>query len=287
MYRYMTQELAEQLLENPDAAKMGGDRKEVSVLFSDMRSYTTLTENLKAEEVVEMLNDYFEQMVDAVFQYKGTLDKYIGDAIMAVFGSPLPLGDHEWMAVQTALDMRHRLIHFNLRRVAKQQPPIRIGIGINSDIVISGNIGSSKRMEFTAIGDGVNLSSRLESASKQYGTDIIISESTYRPCADRVWVRELDYIKVKGKDKPVKIYELLGLQSDPIPTEKAQVIEHYHKGREHYLSRNFPMAMAEFGIVLSLNKDDKAAALHLSRCQHWLQNPPWDDWDGSWTLTEK
>ncbi|QZZ18949.1 GAF domain-containing protein [Leptothermofonsia sichuanensis E412] len=287
MYRYMTQELAEQLLENPDAAKMGGDRKEVTVLFSDIRSYTTLTESLKAEEVVEMLNEYFEQMVDAVFAYKGTLDKYIGDAIMAVFGSPLPLKDHEWMAVQTALEMRHRLAEFNAKRIAHQQTPIQIGIGVNSDVVISGNIGSSKRMEFTAIGDGVNLGSRLEGATKQYGTDIVISEYTYQPCADRIWARELDYIRVKGKDKPVKVYELIGLRSEPLSIEQEQIIEHYHKGRAYYLERNFPMAMAEFGTVLNLNKDDKSATLHLSRCQHWLTNPPPDSWDGSWALTEK
>lgn len=287
MYRYMTQELAEQLLENPDAAKMGGDRKEVTVLFSDIRSYTTLTESLRAEEVVEMLNEYFESMVDAVFEYKGTLDKYIGDAIMAVFGSPLPLADHQWMAVQTALEMRERLTAFNAKRARQQQHPIRIGIGINSDSVISGNIGSSKRMEFTAIGDGVNLGSRLEGASKQYGTDIVISENTYEPCKERIWARQLDYIRVKGKDKPVKVYELVGLRSDPLSSEQEQVIEHYHKGRDYYLNRNFPMAMAEFGMVLNLNKEDKSANLHLDRCQHWLRNPPPEDWDGSWTLTEK
>lgn len=287
MYRYMTQELAEQLLENPDAAKMGGDRKEVSVLFSDIRSYTTLTESLTAEEVVEMLNDYFEQMVDAVFKYKGTLDKYIGDAIMAVFGSPLPLDQHEWMAVQTALEMRHRLRNFNSRRAEKNQVPIKIGIGVNSDSVISGNIGSSKRMEFTAIGDGVNLGSRLEGASKVYGTDIILSESTYRPCRDRIWARELDYIKVKGKTKPVAIYELIGLREDQISDVQKRIIDHYHKARQFYLNRDFPMAMAEFGQVLSLDRENKAASLHLQRCQHWLQNPPPEDWDGSWALLEK
>ncbi len=287
MYRYMTQELAEQLLENPDAAKMGGDRKDVTVLFSDIRSYTTLTESLKAEEVVEMLNDYFEQMVDAVFEYKGTLDKYIGDAIMAVYGSPLPLDDHEWMAVQTAVEMRKRLMAFNEKRLGKSQPPIRIGIGINSDTVISGNIGSSKRMEFTAIGDGVNLGSRLEAASKQYGTDIVISENTYKPCAERIWARELDYVKVKGKDNPVKVYELVGLRSEPLTSEQEQIIELYGEGRDYYLNRDFPLAMASFGQVLKLNRNDKSASLHLERCQYWLKTPPADDWDGSWTMTEK
>ena len=286
MYRYMTQEVAEELLKLGEA-KMGGDRKDVSVLFSDIRSYTTLTEKLRAEEVVSMLNEYFESMVDAVFKNKGTLDKYIGDAIMAVFGSPLPLEDHAWRAVKTALEMRQRLIEFNDRRRAENKEIIRIGIGIHSDSVISGNIGSSKRMEFTAIGDGVNLGSRLESASKQYGTDIIISENTYTPCAEKIRVRELDCIRVKGKNEPVKIYELVGFKDEPISAEKQQVIELYHEGRELYLNREFPSAIGKFAQVMAIDKDDKAADLHFERCQHLLKNTPADDWDGVWTMTSK
>ncbi|NEU79465.1 adenylate/guanylate cyclase domain-containing protein [Nostoc sp. UIC 10630] len=288
MYRYMTQELAEELLKLDDA-KLGGDRKEVSILFSDIRGYTTLTENLEAEEVVSMLNEYFESMVEAVFKHKGTLDKYIGDAIMAVFGSPLALEEHAWMAVQTSLEMRVRLHEFNQRRYVDDKPRIKIGIGINSDTVISGNIGSSKRMEFTAIGDGVNLGSRLESVSKQYGCDIIISHNTFKPCQDHIWARELDYIRVKGRNEPVAIYELLGLRSNPIESEKLQVIEHYHKGREYYLKRDFNRARAEFALVLAADNQDKAAMLHLLRCQHWLQSPPTEsDWDeGVWTFQEK
>ncbi|GAB4384261.1 MAG: hypothetical protein Kow00121_47480 [Elainellaceae cyanobacterium] len=288
MYRYMTQELAEQLL-NSGAAKLGGDRKDVSVLFSDIRSYTTLTESMEAEEVVTLLNEYFETMVDAVFKHKGTLDKYIGDAIMAVFGSPLELEDHAWMAVQTAIEMRHRLAAFNQQRPAPRK--ITIGIGINSDNVISGNIGSSKRMEFTAIGDGVNLGSRLEGASKQYGTDIIISENTYAPCRDRIWARELDCIRVKGKLKPVSIYELVGLGSETIPDSKKRAIDLYHQGRQHYLNRKFTSAMTAFATILEeIDSADKASALHLERCQYWLSHPnlieaEWEQ--GVWTLKEK
>lgn len=288
MYRYMTQELAEELLKLDDA-KLGGDRKEVSILFSDIRGYTTLTENLEAEEVVGMLNEYFESMVEAVFKYKGTLDKYIGDAIMAVYGSPLPLDEHAWMAVQTSLEMRDRLEEFNARRYVANKPKINIGIGINSDVVISGNIGSSKRMEFTAIGDGVNLGSRLESVSKQYGCDIILSDNTHEPCKNLVWSRQLDYIRVKGRNEPVAIYELVGLRSDPIPCQKLQVIEHYHKGREYYLNRQFNSAQTEFTKVLEVDKNDQPAMLYLRRCHHWLQTPPSDtDWDdGVWTFKEK
>jgi len=286
MYRYMTQELAEELLKLDDA-KLGGDRKDVSILFSDIRGYTALTESLEAEEVVGMLNEYFESMVDAIFKNKGTLDKYIGDAIMAVFGSPLPLKDHAWRAVQTSLEMRHRLAEFNARRTANNKVPIRIGIGINSDSVISGNIGSSKRMEFTAIGDGVNLGSRLESASKQYGCDIIISEYTYKPCAAQVCARELDKIRVKGKTQPVSIYELIGLASEPISEQKQHVMEHYQKGRELYLNQDFAIAIGEFAQVLKFDPNDKPADMHLARCQHWLKTPPPENWDGAWTMTEK
>jgi adenylate cyclase len=224
-----------------------------------------------------------------VFKHKGTLDKYIGDAIMAVFGSPLPLQNHAWMAVQTSIEMRHRLEEFNQRRQAAGKPKIKIGIGINSDTVISGNIGSSKRMEFTAIGDGVNLGSRLESITKHYGCDIIISENTFKPCQDNIWARELDYIRVKGRSEPVAIYELVGLRSDAVSREKLQLIEHYHQGREYYLNRQFKYARGEFTKVLGVDNQDKAAMLHLLRCQHWLQSPPTDlEWDqGVWTFEEK
>lgn len=289
MYRYMTQELAEELLKLDDEKLRKGDRKVVSILFSDIRGYTTLTENLQAEEVVSMLNDYFESMVEAVFKYKGTLDKYIGDAIMAVFGSPLQLADHAWMSVQSAVEMRHRLLEFNQRRQALGKPKFNIGIGINSDTVISGNIGSSKRMEFTAIGDGVNLASRLESTTKHYGCDIIISHNTYEYCQDRVWTRELDLIRVKGRQEPVSIYELVGLQNERLSPLQEQIIAHYQKGRSYYLQRRFVAAREEFKEVLLLNRRDLAAKLHVERCNYWLHNEPtnekWDD--GVWTFKEK
>lgn len=239
MYRYMTPDVAEALLASGDTG-LGGKRKDVSVLFSDIRSYTTLTEKLQAEEVVMMLNEYFEIMVDAVFKYGGTLDKYIGDALMAVFGSPAPLEDHPWCAMQTSVEMRYRLIEFNQQRKEQGLMEISIGMGIHSDQVVSGNIGSSKRMELTSIGDGVNLASRLEGTSKQYGTDLVISENTYRQYAERVYVRELDFITVKGKTEPVTIYELVGIREGCSPagrplTEKQRlVIQHYEKGREYY-----------------------------------------------------
>jgi adenylate cyclase len=286
MYRYMTQELAEQLLQSGNA-NLGGDRKEVSLLFSDIRGYTKLVESMQAQQVVSMLNEYFSAMVEPIFKYKGTLDKYIGDAIMGVFGSPLPLSDHPWRAVQTALEMRSSLVEFNARRLADQKEPIRIGIGIHSGEAISGNIGHARRMEFTVIGDDVNLASRLEGTTKMYGCDIAISGSTYQCCADLLWVRELDMVRVKGRHQPVSIYELVGLRTDPISATKQRVIELYEQGRKYYLNRQLERALDKFEAVLEIDSHDLAALLHRQRCQNWIRTPLPEEWDGIETLTEK
>ena len=303
MYRYMTPEVAEQLLASGDTG-LGGKRKHVSVLFSDIRSYTTLTESMSAEQVVSMLNEYFEEMVDVVLKYKGTLDKYIGDGLMAVFGSPAPLEYHPLCAMHTAVEMRQRLQVFNQKRLTNNKKAISIGMGIHSDEVISGNIGSSKRMELTSIGDGVNLASRLEGTSKQYGTDLIISDNTYQPYKELLWVCELDLIKVKGKNKPVRIYELLGFKQGNLKQEltdkQHQIVGHYHQGREYYLrpskeknltddsmKETFVLAEAKFREVLNIDPNNKAAKLHVGRCQLFQTELPSKDWDGVWQLTEK
>ena len=282
LYRYLPQELAEELL-NRDDASLGGERQDVSILFSDIHNASALTQSLEAEQAVALFNDYFEPMVEAIFKYQGTLDKYLGAGIMAVFGSPVPRENHAWCAVQTAVEMHHQLAQLNARRVAINQPPIRIGIGINSDSVISGNIGSSKRMEFTVVGHGVNLASSLEGVSKQYGCNIVISNTTYRACTDRIWARELDLIRIKGQGQPLPIYEVVGLRSEPISEQKRQAIELYHTGRNYYLNRQFRKAWNKFAtIVDELAPDDRAAKLLMERSQHLVNNPPSDDWDGVW-----
>lgn len=288
LYRYMTPRVAEQVMALGDDALMVGERKEVTILFSDIRGYTTLTENLGAAEVVSLLNQYFETMVEAVFNYEGTLDKFIGDALMAVFGAPLPLTEnHAWQAVQAALDMRQRLVEFNRRRVVQQQPIINIGIGISSGEVVSGNIGSHKRMDYTVIGDGVNLSSRLETVTKEYGCEIIISEFTYQLCSDRIWVRELDRIRVKGKNQAVKIYELLDARKNILDSNTQEFLYYYDAGRNAYLSRNFQIAIDYFKRAKHIFPNDSAVDIHLERAQNYFRQPPPDSWDGVWTMVNK
>ena len=288
MYRYLNPHVAEQVMALGEDGLMVGERKEVTILFSDIRGYTTLTENLGAAEVVSLLNQYFETMVEAVFNYEGTLDKFIGDALMAVFGAPLPLTEnHAWRAVQAALDMRHRLKEFNERRIVQEQPQIKIGIGVSSGEVVSGNIGSRKRMDYTVIGDGVNLSSRLEGTTKEYGCDIILSEFTYQLCSERVVVRELDKIRVKGKHQAVKIYELIGDRTTCLDANTQEFLSYYQAGRVAYSSRNFPQALICFEAAKKIRPTDKAVNIHIARCNKYLRQPPEESWSGVWTMVDK
>jgi adenylate cyclase len=282
----MTPGVAEQVMALGDDALMIGERKDVSILFADIRGYTSLTEKMEAAEVVALLNNYFETMVEAVFNFDGTLDKFIGDALMAVFGAPLPIENHGWMAVQSALDMRQRLAEFN-QVYRSAADPIRIGIGISSGEVVSGNIGSQKRMDYTVIGDGVDISSRLEGATKEYGCDIILSEYTYQYCADRVWVRELDRVCVKGKTKPIAIYELVGDRSASLSPETTQFIEIYQAGRAAYLNQEFKQAVQIFEAAQQLRPTDRSVALQLKRATELYLQPPGSQWDGVYMLQTK
>ncbi len=287
LYRYMTPSVAERVMALGEDVLMVGERKEVTVLFSDIRGYTTLTEALEASEVVSMLNEYFETMVEAVFHCEGTLDKFIGDALMAVFGAPLPLPNHAGAAVRSALDMRRRLKAFNRDRHLKGQPELRIGIGLSSGEVVSGNIGSQRKMDYTVIGDGVNLSARLESITKQYGCDIVLSEHTYDLCQDQVWVRDLDLIRVKGKLKPVKIYELIGDRTQPLDADTKAFLQVYTQGQAAYRSRAFHLALEQFEIARAMQPSDQATQLYLERTQQYIQYPPPPDWDGVEVMTSK
>lgn len=287
LYRYMTPSVADRVMALGEDVLMVGERKDVTVLFSDIRGYTTLTEKLEAAEVVSMLNEYFETMVEAVFHCEGTLDKFIGDALMAVFGAPLPLENHAWSAIRSALDMRQRLVIFNQVRRNQGQPELRIGIGLSSGEVVSGNIGSQRKMEYAVIGDGVNLSSRLESITKQYGCDIVLSEHTYKRCEERIWVRELDLIRVKGKLEPVKIYELIGDRTMPLDVKTKTFLDLYTQGREAYKAMSFDLAISLFNLAKALRPGDRAVEIHLSRAQAYLLRPPALDWDGVHTMTVK
>ena len=218
---------------------------------------------------------------------KGTLDKYVGDEIMAVFGAPLPLQNHAWAAIQSALDMRQRLMRFNQDRIETNQPEIRIGIGISSGEVVSGNIGSQRKMEYTVIGDGVNLSSRLEGATKEYGCDIVLSEFTYNLCKDKIWVRELDRTRVKGKRNAVNLYELIDQRDNPLDPKTLEFLDIYASARNAYTGMEFERAIQLFQQAQRLRPLDQAVTVHIRRAKQYLVQPPPADWDGVHIMTTK
>jgi adenylate cyclase len=207
--QYVSRDVYDQLVANPGLARLGGQRREMSVLFSDIRGFTTVSEQGQPEEIVHMLNEYFTRMVQIVFHHKGTVDKFVGDMVMALFGAPLEDPQHAEHAVEAALDMIQELQKLNVKWAAEGRPALDIGIGVNSGPMIAGNIGSDQIMSYTVIGDAVNLGSRLESLNKQYGTRIIISDATRGRLTGAYTFRALGDVIVKGKTKPVAIFEVV------------------------------------------------------------------------------
>lgn len=286
MSRYMDPALADKLLAAGEEF-LGGQSSEATVLFSDVRSFTTLSEELGAQGIVSLLNEYFTLMVDCISDQGGMLDKFIGDAIMAVFGTPFAHGDDADRAVRSAIAMMTELQGFNLRRADDGRRPLDIGIGINTDVVVSGNIGSPKRMDYTVIGDGVNLASRLESACKQYGAHILISENTLHKLKGTYRSREVDRVVVKGKTKPVAIYEVVDYHTDQSFPNLMEVMQAFQYGLKAYRDRHFQQALRAFEEALALHPQDVPSQLYQDRCKHLLEYPPAADWDGVWVMKSK
>ena len=289
MSRYMDPELADQLMatsgENEDI--MGGKQSVGTVLFSDVRSFTTITEELGAQGTVKLLNDYFTIMVDCITDEGGMLDKFIGDAMMCIFGTPVPHDDDPDRAVRAAIRMMTDLKTFNDKRISEGKMPIDHGMGINTDSIVSGNIGSPKRMDYTVIGDGVNLAARIESACKQYGAHILISEFTYKAVKATYRTRQVDYVIVKGKTEPVGVYEVLDFHTDESYPNLVEALGLFNDGYRSWNDGKWDQAIKLFKDVKKLNPDDKAAQLYLDRCNHMKKNPPKGDWDGVWVMTSK
>ncbi len=286
MSRYMDPALAEQLMESGESL-LGGQSSVSTVLFSDVRSFTTMTEELGAQGTVALLNEYFTVMVECIQKEGGMLDKFIGDAIMAVFGTPLPHEDDEDRAMRTSIEMMRELQRFNEARASHGLRPIDIGIGMATANIVSGNIGSPKRMDYTCIGDGVNLAARLESACKQYGSHILASEGTVSRLRGTYRTREIDRVVVKGKTEPVAIYEVLDYHTKETFPSMSSVLGHFRDGIERYRSRVWGSAEEAFEQALRAHPEDRPSRMYIERCAYYRENPPPEDWGGEWTMTTK
>lgn len=282
---YLTASVITEMLKDPSKLKLGGDKKLLTVLFSDIRGFTTISEQLAPEELVHLLNEYLTVMTDIVFKYDGLLDKYMGDAIMAVYGAPLDQPDHAIRACKTALEMMQALKKLQGKWTEEGRPALNIGVGINSGDMVVGNMGSQMRFDYTVMGDSVNLGSRLEGINKEYGTNIVISEFTHDIVKDELYCRELDAVRVKGKERPVIIYELLSEMKDADPYR--QFVEIFENGLAKYKQALWDEAIAAFRKVLESRPDDPPAKLYIKRCQELKENPPPQPWDGVFTMTKK
>jgi adenylate cyclase len=286
MSRYVDPAIADQLMAKGGEA-MGGQSVVATLLFSDIRGFTTLTETLGPQATVTLLNEYFEIMVDCITREGGMLDKFIGDAIMAGFGIPLAHDDDEDRAVRASVSMIRELNEWNVVREAEGKLPVHIGIGLNTDMVVSGNIGSKKRMDFTVIGDGVNLAARLESACKQYSAKILISEFTQAKLRGIYRMREVDLVVVKGKTKPVSIYEVLEYHTPESFPNMMDVLGYFTDGLARYRAGKWDDAIAAFERALSYNPQDKLSKTYIGRCELLKATPPEGEWDGVWVMTDK
>jgi adenylate cyclase len=283
--QHIGSELAEKALE--EEARLGGVRQDVAILFSDIRGYTAMTESMDAVDVVDLLNQYFSLTYEVVRAEEGWLDKFIGDAIMAVFGAPVPCSDYSARACRAALRMQDALERFNERRTAEGLAPVMVGIGISSGSVISGYIGSEQRLEYTCIGDGVNIASRLEGATKIYGVSALISESTAAEIGSEFVIRELDAIKVIGKQQAIRVFELIGARGSKIPMEKLKLLPHFKSGLRAYRARDWDAAIDYFRAAEAI-ADDPPSRLFIERCEYLRDHPPpVDSWDGAWSMTQK
>ena len=288
MSRYMDPAIAAQMLDGDGALDLlGGVSAEATIMFSDVRGFTTITEEYGAQGTVSFLNDYFSLMVDCITKEGGMLDKFIGDAIMACFGLPVAHEDDPDRALRAGIAMIRALWEWNAERRGKGLKTVDMGLGLNTDTVVSGNIGSPKRMDYTVIGDGVNLASRLESACKAYSARILASESTVTKLRGTYRMRDIDLVVVKGKTEPVRVFEVLDYHTPETFPNMTDVVNQFNDGIVQYRATNWDKAVERFERCLTLNPADRLSQTYIDRCAVLRANPPVGEWDGVWVMKEK
>ena len=285
--RYVPGKVVSELLKNPDMLKLGGEERIMSVIFSDVAGFTTISEKLSPTALVTLLNEYLTAMTDIVLANDGIIDKYEGDAIMAEFGAPLPDEQHALKACFTAIDMQKKLAEMRVQFKAAGKPELKARVGINSGNMVIGNMGSQAIFDYTVMGDNVNLASRLEGANKAYNTYVMCSEATRKFVEHALITRELDILRVKGKTEGVMVHEIICRKSDGLSDSMRQMIDIYQKGLAAYKERRWQDGIDLFAESLKIEPNDGPSGVYLERCREYLLNPPLDDWDGIFTMRTK
>ncbi len=293
---YVSPQLIDQMYDSKQEPKLGGEAGYHTAFFSDIQSFSSFSEVLEPERMVALMNEYLTDMTDILLEHGGTLDKYIGDAIVAFYGAPVPVEDHEHRACITALAMEKHLATLRGKWAGTDEWPelvhnTRHRVGLNSGDMVTGNMGSNMRMNYTMMGDTVNIAARLEASAKQYGVYIQVAENTYTAVKDQFEWRFLDNVRVKGKKRPVKVFELLA-EKDDLNSDYSKLVPLFNEGLELYLAQKWEKSMTAFKEAEELeekfpSRPTNPSAVYIERCEYLKENPPGDDWDGIWTLTSK
>lgn len=286
--QYLSPDVVDALVKDPSKMALGGESREMTAFFSDVASFSTISEKLTPAELVSLLNEYLTAMCDIINDSGGTIDKFEGDAIIAFWGAPLPMDDHAVRACYSIIDQQKFLVPFRQRLIEEGDLPVEfhVRMGVNTGPMIVGNMGSTQRMDYTMMGDSVNLAARLEGANKFYKNYSMISESTYAGAKDHIDARELDRIRVVGKNEPVTVYDVLE-RKDQTSGPMADLMPYYLRGLELYQQMDFVGAQEQFRKALRIIEKDGPSITYLDRCQQFIETPPAADWDGVWTHTEK
>ena len=293
---YISPDLIDKMYEEKQAPKLGGVQDYHTAFFSDIQNFSTFSEQLEPEKMVKLMNEYLTEMTDILLQHQGTLDKYIGDAIVAFYGAPAPLVDQEKKACSTALMMHNKLDELRKKWMKEGDWPdivyqMQHRIGLNSGQMVTGNMGSEMRMNYTMMGDTVNLAARLEPAAKQYGVYILVGEKVYEASNDEFAFRFLDFLSVKGKEIPAKTYELID-RKDSIDKRSIELIKTFEEGLDNYFNQKWDHAIKLFKKSINFEDDfpgrnTNPSQVFIDRCNYFKQNPPDLNWDGVWKMTSK
>ena len=285
---YLSTDVINELITDPEKLNLGGEKKYLTAMFTDVRGFSSISEKLDPTDLVKLLNAYLTDMSDIILDLKGTIDKYEGDAIMAFFGAPVPFDNHPARACLSAVRMKKMERHLNDHFIKESlsPSPVYTRIGINTGEMVVGNMGTSQKMDYTIMGNSVNLAARLEGVNKQYGTWVLISEETYNTGGNEFTVRQMDRVRVVGIQEPVRLYELIDEKS-ATAADMLEAIELFHKGLELFESRQWDAAAAQFRKVQKILPGDGPSGVFIKRCQGFKKSPPAASWDGVFKLTEK